>query len=211
MNELQKKILNIIQGRFPLERRPFGCLAGQLGFDESEIIDQIKQLKQEGVIRYMGPVFNAAHLGYVSTLVAAEVPEEKIAGFVAAVNAMPGVSHNYGRAHDYNIWFTMTMESKEAIDDTLERLKQKFGIEAIYSLPALKMYKIKVNFDFGSAGGSKASEEESKPTEDISLSNNSSIAELIGAEQKELIRLLTKATGAAEDCAHDAPPMMRIA
>jgi len=193
MNELQKHILNIIQGRFPIERRPFVCLANQLDSDQGTIIEQIRQLKAEGIIRYIGPVFNAAHLGYVSTLVAAQVPAAKIEAFVAEVNAMPGVSHNYGRAHDYNIWFTMTMVSKEAIDETIDRLRQSFGIPEIYSLPAEKMYKIKVNFDFKPSGGTKgegqAAENADKKLNPVEASG---IAVSIGQKQKELIRELQK-------------------
>ncbi|MCP4708653.1 MAG: Lrp/AsnC family transcriptional regulator [Planctomycetes bacterium] len=194
MDDIQKQILNVIQGRFPLERRPFLFLAKQFGAEEGEVIEQVRCLKEEGIIRYIGPVFDAGHLGYVSTLVAAEVPEEKIAGFVAEVNAMPGVSHNYGRAHDYNIWFTMTMESKEAIDDTIERLKLTFGIEAIYSLPALKMYKIRVNFDFKPTGGSTVGggEEAEQAAGNANSKDVATVAGSIGEEQKELIRELQK-------------------
>jgi DNA-binding Lrp family transcriptional regulator len=167
MNELQKQILNIIQGKFPIESRPFSVLADQCSSTEDEIISQMKQLKEAGVIRYIGPVFDAGRLGYVSTLVAAKVPQEKIEGLVAEVNSLPGVTHNYGRKHAYNVWFTLMGPEQRYIDDTLERLRREFEIPAIYSLPAVKMYKIRVNFDFKPASGTPAAVESAadKPAE----------------------------------------------
>ena len=148
MNDLQKQILNIIQAQYPIKSKPFAALADQLDCSETEIIKQINQLKQNGIIRRLGAVFNAAHLGYISTLVAAQVPAKILDDFVADVNAMPGVSHNYGRNHIYNVWFTLTAPSQKSIDRTIDRLRNDYKIPAIYSLPAEKLFKIKVNFDF---------------------------------------------------------------
>jgi len=148
MNELQKRLLNIIQGQLPIEPCPFASLAEQLDSTEAEIIDQIKQLKEKGIIRRIGPVFDAAHLGYVSTLVAAQVPAEKLDAFVAAVNALPGVSHNYGRDHKFNVWFTLTMDCRESIDRTIAQLRRDHNLSAIYSLPAERLFKIRVDFNF---------------------------------------------------------------
>jgi DNA-binding Lrp family transcriptional regulator len=148
MNDLQKQILNIIQADFPIEARPFAKLAGGLDSSETEIISQIDQLKQQGIIRRIGAIFDSAHLGYVSTLVAGQVPAEKLEAFVSDVNSLPGVSHNYGREHKYNVWFTLTMPSERMIDETINRLRQTYSISAIYSLPAEKLFKIKVQFDF---------------------------------------------------------------
>lgn len=149
MNELKKQILNIIQTQFPIEQCPFASLADQLDSSEAEIIDEVNQLKENGVVRRIGAIFDAAHLGYVSTLVAAQVPIEKVDAFVDDVNTLPGVSHNYGRAHKYNIWFTLTMPGNEVIDRTIKQLRDKYETPNIYSLPAEKLYKIKVDFNFG--------------------------------------------------------------
>jgi len=148
MNQLQKQILNIIQAQFPIVLHPFAALANQVNSKEAEIIRQINQLKQTGIIRRIGAVFNAAHLGYVSTLVGAQVPPEKLNAFVADVNAIPGVSHNYGRDHIYNIWFTLTVPGQKIINQTIERLRQNHNIAAVYSLPAEKRFKMRVYFDF---------------------------------------------------------------
>lgn len=164
MNELQKNILNIIQANYPLVARPFKAISGQLGVTESDVICAIEALRQTGEIRRIGAIFSAAHLGYCSTLVAAKVPLEQVDAFVATVNAISGVSHNYGRRHAYNVWFTMTMPSYEIIDGELARLRAQFKIREIYSLPAERLFKIKVDFDMnetpdGPADGPAASDE----------------------------------------------------
>jgi DNA-binding Lrp family transcriptional regulator len=147
MTELQKTILDIIQARFPIEAQPYAAIARRLNCSQDEIIAALQQLKDSGIIRRIGAIFEAARLGYVSTLVAARVPQNQQDAFVADINTIPGVSHNYGRAHQYNVWFTLTQPNPEIIDQTLAGLRQKFGIDAIYSLPAVKLFKIRVDFD----------------------------------------------------------------
>ena len=156
MTEFDQEILDAIQSRFPIAANPYAELAKLLVRCEEEIISRVLDLKHKGIIRRIGAVFDAAHLGYVSTLVAAEVPQEKIDAFVAQVNVMPGVSHNYGRKHRFNIWFTLTLPSVELIDRTIGDLRRAHGIESIYSLPAESLFKINAEFGFGSesdAGG----------------------------------------------------------
>ena len=146
MNEQQKIILNYLQSRFPIEPRPFAAIAEQLGLNEDEIISYINRLKQNRVIRRIGPIFSARQLGYTSTLIAAQVPPEKIDTFADEVSADPGVSHNYGRNHKFNIWFTLTVQSHKKIDETIDYLRKKYQLTDILNLPALKMFKLNTNF-----------------------------------------------------------------
>jgi len=146
MDELSKKILAVIQSKFPVESQPFKALANRLGVSEEEIRKATAKLKQKGYILSIGAVFDAERLGYVSTLVAAVVEEEKLEAFAAEVSAMGTVSHNFARHHRVNVWFTLTMQDKQLIKKTIEYLKQTYGLSEIYDLPAIKRYKIKVIF-----------------------------------------------------------------
>ncbi len=150
ISNLQRDILGIIQRRFPVALRPFKVLANQLGVDEAEVIQQIRLLQRSGVIRYIGPVFDARRLGYVSTLVAAQVPGGSLQGFVGEVNALPGVSHNYGREHRFNVWFTLTVPADFDIEGQLLLWQRKYQLAAIHSLPAVRLYKLRVEFSLGS-------------------------------------------------------------
>ncbi|MBW1804972.1 MAG: AsnC family transcriptional regulator [Deltaproteobacteria bacterium] len=147
MDDIDREILNKIQSSFPVTKRPYYELGQRLDLSESEIIDRVKRLKAERVIRRIGGNFNSRKLDFTSTLCAAKVPEEKLEGFVQVVNGYQGVTHNYLRAHDYNVWFTFIAPDLASIDNALEEISDKTGVEEILNLPAVKMFKIKVDFE----------------------------------------------------------------
>ncbi len=147
MNELDKAILNRIQTRFPLTERPFAAIAEELGSTESEILDRVSRLKESGIIRRIGGNFVPGKLGFVSTLCAAQVPEEKVGLFARTVNAFSGVTHNYIREDTFNVWFTFIAPSMDIIRDHLGAIIEKTGVDRILNLPATHVFKIKAKFD----------------------------------------------------------------
>jgi siroheme decarboxylase len=146
MDELDRKILNSIQSDFPIAVRPYEELGKQLDLSEGEVFLRIKRLKEEGVIRRIGGNFHSGKLDFTSTLCAAKVPDEKLKQFVEVVNRYPGVTHNYLRNHEYNVWFTFIAPSMGAIEAALEEISGITGVKEVHSLPALRMFKIKVDF-----------------------------------------------------------------
>ena len=146
MDMKYRKILNEIQSDFPISSRPYRDLGKKLNMTESEVLDAVARLKERGIIRRIGGNFQSSRLDFVSTLCAARVPEEKIDRFVETVNAYPGVTHNYLRAHSYNIWFTFIAERMDVIETALETIRRKTGVTEILNLPAEEMFKIKVDF-----------------------------------------------------------------
>ena len=147
MDDIDRAIINEIQSDFPVESRPFKALGKRLRLSEDEILDRVKRLKEDGVIRRIGGNFNSKKLNFKSTLCAAKVPEEKIDDFVKAVNRYPGVTHNYLRNHEYNIWFTFIAENMDIIDTAIEEISMLTGVTEIRNLPAVRMFKIKVDFE----------------------------------------------------------------
>lgn len=146
MDDIDRRILREVQSKLPLDARPFARLAEGLGLSEDEVLTRLAAMKQSGVIRRIGGNFDSARLGWASTLVAAKVPDERFDEFVAEVNAFAGVTHNYRREHDYNVWFTFIAETMEQIEENLALLRERTGVEDICSLPSIKKYKIKVDF-----------------------------------------------------------------
>ncbi len=146
---MQDELLYQMQHAFPLSQRPFKELAKTLGSNETEVIDTVRRLKEEGIIRQTSAIFDTKRLGYTSSLVAFKVPEEKIEDAADIINAHPGVSHNYLRNHDYNIWFTMAVapDSRLGLENTIDILKERSGADDAIILPTLKMFKIKVQMD----------------------------------------------------------------
>lgn len=145
LDQVDKKLLDIIQTDFPLTPRPYADLGKMLGIAEQEALDRVRALRERKIIRRLGANFQSAKLGFVSTLCAAKVSPEKMEAFVAAVNAQPGVTHNYLREHEYNIWFTLISPSKEAEQTTLDALTAATGVP-ILNLPATRLFKIRAVF-----------------------------------------------------------------
>ncbi|WP_457551257.1 siroheme decarboxylase subunit alpha [Desulfobacula sp.] len=146
INDKNKEILNNIQVDFPIDSRPYKILAQKLGLGEDELIKRIKQLKKDLLIRRIGGNFSPDRLGYHSTLCAAKVPEDKIELFTKTVNSYSGVTHNYKRDHEFNIWFTFIASSVEIIKTNLETIRQKTHVDTILNLPATRVFKISANF-----------------------------------------------------------------
>ncbi len=147
MDSRDRELLNEIQSDFPVEAHPYRVIGQRVNMSEHEVLSRIAKLKQEGIIRRFGASINSRRVGFVSTLLAAKVPQEKFDFFVETVNACPGVTHNYERSHEYNVWFTLIAPSGEEKQRTIQELEGKTGI-AILELPAKKIFKIKVDFKF---------------------------------------------------------------
>ncbi|WP_419780403.1 AsnC family transcriptional regulator [Maridesulfovibrio sp.] len=146
MDAVDKDILGIIQSGFPIASRPYEEIGKMVGVSEDEALSRVNALREDGVIRRVGANFGSRELGWHSTLCAAKVPEEKMDEFVAEVNRHSGVTHNYLRENDFNIWFTFIGPDKETVKATLAAITEKTGVRVLY-LPATKMFKIKVDFD----------------------------------------------------------------
>ncbi len=148
LDSVDRRILGVIQSRFPLESRPYAVIGEELGLAEEEVLERVRALKKRKIIRRLGANFQSAKLGFRSSLCAAKVPDAALEAFIAEVNRHPGVTHNYLRDHAYNVWFTLIAPSWEALCDTLEGISRSTGI-AVLNLPATRLYKIKVDFSFG--------------------------------------------------------------
>jgi len=148
MDSIDRRLLNIIQEDFPLSRKPFDAIGEMLGITGEEALKRTQSLAETGIIRRIGAIFDSKRLGYVSTLAAAKVPEDKIRKTVEVINSYPEVTHNYERDFEYNLWFTIICESSERMENIIEEIKAKTGISDMRSLPAERTFKIKVEFEF---------------------------------------------------------------
>ena len=145
LDAVDKRILDLIQSGFPLVPRPYAAIGEHAGIGEEEAFARVRSLRERGVVRRIGANFQSGKIGFRSTLCAAKVPPEALDAFITAVNAEPGVTHNYLRGHAYNVWFTYIGPSVEHIEEALARITAATGV-AILNLPAERLYKIKVDF-----------------------------------------------------------------
>lgn len=158
---IDKKLLNLLQTSFPLVEQPYLEMANLLATNEADILVRIQRLKDEKVIRQISPIFDTKSLGYQSSLVAAEVKSEHIEYAAAIINQHPGVSHNYERAHQFNLWFTIAIppDSLLGLEQTVAKLGELAKVSAIRLLPTIKLFKIGVKLDLENANNTEITEE----------------------------------------------------
>jgi DNA-binding Lrp family transcriptional regulator len=149
LDELDKKLLNLLQGSFPLEPRPFARVGELAGISEAEVLRRTRRLLDERIIRQITPIFDTRVLGYRSMLVAAKVDPEHPWRAAKVINAHPGVTHNYLRNHDFNMWFTIAIEpdSRLGLDGTLAVLAEEAGATSMRQLPTLRLFKIRMDLE----------------------------------------------------------------
>jgi DNA-binding Lrp family transcriptional regulator len=156
LDDTDKRLLNLMQGQFPIARRPFQHVASLAGLAEAEVLRRVQHLLNERIIRQVTPIFDTRALGYASMLVAAKVDPENPWRAANIINEHPGVSHNYLRNHEFNIWFTIATEpdSRLGLEGTLQRLAELAGADSIRQLPTLKLFKIRMDLEM--EGGTDA-------------------------------------------------------
>ncbi|MGI8800762.1 MAG: siroheme decarboxylase subunit alpha [Solirubrobacteraceae bacterium] len=149
LDELDKRLMNLMQGSFPLEPRPYAAVAALAEVPEDVVLERVARLVQERIIRQVTPIYDTRALGYGSMLVAAKVNPENPWAPAKIVNSHPGVSHNYLRNHEFNMWFTLAVErdSKLGLDGTLDVLQELTGAESIRQLPTLQLFKIRMDLE----------------------------------------------------------------
>jgi DNA-binding Lrp family transcriptional regulator len=156
LDDADKRLMNLLQSSFPLDPEPFALLAGEADMPLAEVLARTRRLLDGRIIREITPIFDTRALGYSSMLVAAKVDSENPQRAARIVNAHPGVSHNYLRTHDFNLWFTIATppDSGLGLDGTLEVLRRETGAESMRELPTLTLFKINMNLEM--EGGTEA-------------------------------------------------------
>ncbi len=149
MTDWRDKLLERIQADFPLTPEPYASLADEYSVTEGEVIDAIRAFKERGIIRRIGATLDSRKTGYSSTLVACKVEPVALDDVAAEVGKHPGVTHSYERESEFNLWFTLIAENEDALNAALDRYSRLPGVIELYSLPAEKVYKIKVRFASG--------------------------------------------------------------
>lgn len=160
MDNTDRKLLNEVQWSFPLDTRPFRELGKRSGIDEHETIERISRLRKIGIIRQISAIYDTRRLGYSSTLVSFSVDERMIDSVAERINSHPGVSHNYRRDGEFNLWFTLATPPGTDVSKEAARLAEENGVSRWHVLPAIKLYKIGVRLNM--TGEAVRTEEEKR-------------------------------------------------
>lgn len=148
MSEAHRKVLSVIQSKLPVTERPWAAVGEEIGLSEAEVMQAVAELRDGGVIRRIGAIFDSFRLGYRTTLCAIAVPDDRVEEVAALISGYPNVTHNYLREDHYNVWFTLHAPTAERIEEILAEIAEKTGITDILNLPATRLFKIRVDFDF---------------------------------------------------------------
>ncbi len=147
MDELDKEILNEIQWTFPLVTRPFDAIAKKFDTTPKIIKEHLNNLKKVGILRQLSAIFDTRKLGYTSSLVAMEIEHDKLEYVASQINRHPGVSHNYERDHQFNLWFTLAVPPGADLKTEVDKFNVLKGIKKVRMLPTLQLFKIGVKLD----------------------------------------------------------------
>ncbi|HEV2922563.1 MAG TPA: AsnC family transcriptional regulator [Solirubrobacteraceae bacterium] len=149
LDDLDRKLLNLMQGSFPIAQRPYRRVAELGGVTEAEVMRRVQRLLDKRIIRQVTPIFDTRALGYSSMLVAAKVDPRNPHRAAQVINEHPGVSHNYLRNHEFNLWFTIATEpdSRLGLEGTLEVLAKEAGADSVRQLPTLRLFKIRMDLE----------------------------------------------------------------
>ena len=169
LDETDKRLMNLLQSKFPLDPEPFALLASQAELELDDVLGRTQRLLDGRIIREITPIFDTRALGYESMLVAAKVDSENPQRAARIVNAHPGVSHNYLRTHDFNMWFTIATppDSKLGLKGTLEALMGETGAESMRELPTLTLFKINMNLEMEKGTEALAAAVEAAPPREL--------------------------------------------
>jgi DNA-binding Lrp family transcriptional regulator len=185
IDDVDRRVLNLMQGSFPLDPRPYAAVAAAAELTEDDVLQRVQRLLDDRIIRQVTPIYDTRALGYESMLVAAKVDPEHPWRAAKIINSHPGVSHNYLRNHEFNMWFTLAVEgdSRLGLQGTLDLLQELTGAESIRQLPTLKLFKIRMDLEM--EGDTKSLSTEGVAEEPI---------ELDGVDYDEFDREVIRAT-----------------
>ena len=139
MDEIDKRIINHLQGGFPVCSSPYKRVAADLDLTENELILRLDDLLQTGVLSRFGPLYHAEEMGGALTLAAVKAPEELFDQIADSINEFPEVAHNYARNHELNMWFVIATDEKQRLTEVIEEIEQKTGVE-VFNMPKINEY-----------------------------------------------------------------------
>jgi DNA-binding Lrp family transcriptional regulator len=139
MDDVDRRLVNALQGGFPVHERPYAEVAKQLDLGEAEVIARLTALRADGVLSRFGPMYDTERLGGAVSLCAMAVPEERFEEVAQLVNGFPEVAHNYARCHALSMWFVLAVEQPELISTTIAWIEAVTGLEVV-NLPKLDEY-----------------------------------------------------------------------
>ncbi len=146
LSNFDKALLNLLQSQIPICSHPFAALAEQLHTDEHTVINRLHELKAKGFLRRIGTFFDSSRLGYRGVLVALTVEPDAVEPVAKFINRCSGITHNYEREGQFNLWFTLLTPSADVEQKILDEIAALDGVRNMIRLKSNRKYKVNVQF-----------------------------------------------------------------
>ncbi len=146
LDEIDRRIINGLQGGFPICPSPYAAAAQDLGLDEEDLLRRLQRLRTDGLLSRFGPMYHAEKLGGALTLAAIAVPEERFEAVAELVNAHPEVAHNYAREHHLNMWFVLATERPDRVAEVIAEIEAETGL-TVFNMPKREEFFIGLRFE----------------------------------------------------------------
>ncbi len=143
LDELDRRIINALQGGFPLCDEPYQAVAGSLGLSAAELLTRLQRLLDQRILTRFGPMVQVERMGGAFVLAALAVPEARFEEVTQQVNALPEVAHNYRREHALNMWFVIATETPAGIQKVIERIEADTRL-AVHAFPKEAEYFVEM-------------------------------------------------------------------
>jgi len=145
MDDIDRQIINTLQGNFPIVDNPYKLIAQQLDIEEEDLLNRLKALLENRVLTRFGPMYDIQKLGGNFSLCAIRVPVERFDEVTEIVNSFAEVAHNYERDHEFNMWYVLATESADQIDQVNHLIEEKTSLK-VYNMPKLQEFYVGLHF-----------------------------------------------------------------
>ncbi len=145
LDATDRKIINALQGKFPVDDRPYQIIAQQLDINEDELLQRLDTLLKNRTLTRFGPMFDIQKLNGHFSLCAIRVPPERFQEVTEIVNDFAEVAHNYERDHEFNMWYVLATESLAQITATNQAIEKKTGLK-VYNMPKIQEFFVGLHF-----------------------------------------------------------------
>lgn len=146
LDDIDRRIINSLQGGFPICSAPYAAAARDIGIDEADLLLRLQRLVSDGLLSRFGPMYHAEKLGGALTLAAIAVPDERFEEVAAQVNAHPEVAHNYAREHNLNMWFVLATEEPARIGEVIAEIQAETGLK-VFDMPKRQEFFVGLRFE----------------------------------------------------------------
>jgi len=146
MDDIDRRIINALQGGFPICPAPYAAAARTIGIEQDDLLQRLQRLRTDGLLSRFGPMYHAEKLGGALTLAAMAVPEGRFDAVAEQVNAHGEVAHNYAREHHLNMWFVLATEQAERIGEVIAEIEAETGL-AVFNMPKQEEFFIGLRFE----------------------------------------------------------------